>query len=149
MRLLARDDAHPRLFDAYAAAVQLLASPAKDTLQLALRAFELWLLRDTGFLPALDAQTATLQPLQPDQAYVLVPEAGLREAHADDRHSLPGAHWLALQHSLAEGVGFVETLRAVAEVAPSLKHQLRVLLHYHCNVPMLKTRQMLRDLQAL
>ena len=149
MRLLARDDAHPRLFDAYAAAVQLLASPAKDTLQLALRAFELWLLRDTGFLPALDAQTATLQPLQPDQAYVLVPEAGLREAHADDRHSLPGAHWLALQRSLAEGVGFVETLRAVAEVAPSLKHQLRVLLHYHCNVPMLKTRQMLRDLQAL
>ncbi|MBC7599594.1 MAG: DNA repair protein RecO, partial [Polaromonas sp.] len=46
MRLLARDDPHPVLFDASAATVQLLASQNSDTLQLALRAFELRLLRD-------------------------------------------------------------------------------------------------------
>ena len=149
MRLLARDDAHPRLFDAYAATVQLLASPASDALQLGLRAFELWLLRDIGFLPSLDTQTATLSPLEPDHAYVLMPEAGLREAHADDRHPIDGRHWLRLHQALEEGASFIDTLHATAEVAPALKVQLRTLLHYHCNVRVLKTRQMLRDLQAL
>src|SRR5450830_790158 len=48
MRLLARDDPHPVLFDAYSASVQLIASQSADTLQLALRAFELRLLRDIG-----------------------------------------------------------------------------------------------------
>ena len=149
MRLLARDDPHPRLFDAYAAAVQLLASPGSEAMQLALRAFELWLLRDIGFLPALDAQTATLAPLDEAAPYVLVPEAGLREAHEDDRHALLGAQWLALQRSMQEGAAFVDTLRTVGAVAPDLKRQLRTLLHYHCDVRMLKTRQMLHDLQAL
>ncbi len=149
MRLLARDDAHPRLFDAYAATVQLLASPGSEALQLGLRAFELWLLRDIGFLPSLDVQTATLAPLEPQVPYVLVPEAGLREAHADDRHALAGEHWLALHRSLEEGGGFVDTLRAAAPAVSQLKVQLRVLLHYHCNVRTLKTRQLLRDLQTL
>ena len=149
MRLLARDDPHPRLFDAYAATVALLASPGSQALQLALRAFELWLLREIGLLPALDRQTATLLPLQDAAAYVLVPEAGLREAHDDDRHALSGAQWRALQQSLDQGAGFVDTLRAVGAVVPDLKRQLRALLHYHCDVRMLKTRQVLRDLQAL
>ena len=148
MRLLARDDPHPRLFDAYTATVQLLATPGHDTLQLALRSFELWLLREIGFLPALDVQTATLMPLDEAAAYVLVPEAGLREAHDDDRCALTGAQWTHLQHSLEDGARFVDTLQAGAEVAAALKPQLRGLLHYHCDVRMLKTRQMLHDLQA-
>jgi recombinational DNA repair protein (RecF pathway) len=41
MRLMARDDPHPVLFDAYAATVQLIAAQSAETLQLALRAFEL------------------------------------------------------------------------------------------------------------
>lgn len=149
MRLLARDDPHPRLFDAYTASVQLLASPSHEAKQLALRAFELWLLRDIGFLPALNVQTATLVPLQQADSYVLVPEAGLREAHEDDRNALNGAQWLALQRSLDDDARFVDTLAATTEVATPLKHQLRALLHYHCDVPMLKTRQMLHELQAL
>jgi DNA repair protein RecO (recombination protein O) len=149
MRLLARDDPHPRLFDAYAAAVQLLASPATEAMPLALRAFELCLLREAGFLPALDVQTATLAPLEPRAPYMLVPEAGLREAHADERGALSGAQWMQLQRSLDEQASFVDTLQAASEVAPGLKRQLRALLHYHCDVPMLKTRQLLHDLQAL
>ena len=129
--------------------MQLLATPGNDTLQLALRTFELCLLREIGFLPALDVQTATLLPLEDATAYVLVPEAGLREAHEDDRGMLSGAQWRLLQRSLEEDARFVDTLRATTEVASELKVQLRSLLHYHCDVPMLKTRQMLRDLQAL
>lgn len=62
LRLLARDDAHPALFDAYASAVQVLASEHGEALQPAL-AFELLVLREIGLLPTLDAQTATLAAL--------------------------------------------------------------------------------------
>ena len=149
MRLLARDDPHPVLFDAYAATVQLLASQNADTLQLALRAFELRLLRDIGLLPMLGAETATLAPLASLQRYVLVAETGLRQANDDDRFSVNGEHWQALQQSLGDHALFSDTLRACVPVANELKIQLRALLHYHCGVRVLKTRQMMMDLQAL
>lgn len=149
MRLLARDDPHPALFDAYGATVQLLASQNADMLQLALRAFELRLLRDIGLLPTLDTETATLRSLQPDTRYVLVAEAGLRQAHDDDRASLPGVQWLALQQALGNQADFADTVRACLPGLNELKIQLRALLHYHCGVKVLKTRQMMMDLQAL
>ena len=149
MRLLARDDPHPVLFDAYAATVQLLASQSINTLQVALRAFELRLLRDIGFLPRLDVQTATLARLDANAPYVLLAEAGLREAHDDDRTSLSGAQWLALQQALDGDAPFVETMQACINHLPELKTQLRALLHYHCDVKVLKTRQMMMDLQSL
>ena len=148
MRLLARDDAHPVLFDAYAATVQLIASQSNDTLQVALRAFELRLLRDIGLLPSLDVQTATLSELNPDTRYVLLAEAGLREAHDDDRASLSGAHWLALQQALDGDAPFADTMHACVNHLPELKSQLRPLLHYHCDVKVLKTRQMMHELRA-
>jgi DNA repair protein RecO (recombination protein O) len=148
MRLLARDDPHPTLFDAYAATVQLLASQSINTLQVALRAFELRLLRDIGLLPSLDAQTGTLQPLLPGERYVLLPDAGLREAHADDRVSLTGERWLSLQRALDDDAAFSDTVQACVDCVPELKTQLRALLHYHCDVKVLKTRQMMIDLQA-
>jgi DNA repair protein RecO (recombination protein O) len=149
MRLLARDDPHPVLFDAYAATVQLLANQRIDTLQVALRAFELRLLRDIGLLPVLDTQTATLAALKPDAPYVLLAEAGLREAHDDDRNALCGAQWLALQQALDGDSPFADTMHACVNHLPELKHLLRALLHYHCDVKVLKTRQMMMDLQAL
>jgi DNA repair protein RecO (recombination protein O) len=149
MRLLARDDPHPTLFDAYALTVQLLASQSIDTLQVALRAFELRLLRDIGLLPDLDVQTATLSPLEPDVQYVLLPDAGLREAHDDDRASLAGSQWQALQRALDSNSPFTDTMQACVNSLSELKIQLRALLHYHCDVGVLKTRQMMMDLQAL
>ena len=149
MRLLAREDPHPLLFDAYAATVQLLASQNPDMLQLALRAFELRLLRDIGLLPRLDVETATLVPVTPQGCYVLLPETGIRPAHDDERASLPGAQWQALQQSLEGQAVFAQTLQACIPAANELKTQLRALLHYHCGVRVLKTRQMMMDLQAL
>ncbi|MCJ0764291.1 DNA repair protein RecO [Variovorax terrae] len=149
LRLLARDDPHPALFDAYARAVQVLASEHGEALQPALRAFELLLLREIGLLPVLDAQTMTLGPLDAAAAYCLVPEGGLRAAHQDDRASLSGAQWRALQQALDDEAPFSATLRACAEVVAGLRPQLRTLLHYHCGVSTLRTRQMMMDLQNL
>jgi DNA repair protein RecO (recombination protein O) len=150
MRLLARDDPHESLFDIYAATVQVLAGGGgRDVLQLALRAFELLLLRDIGLLPALDAQSGTLGALDADTAYVLVPEGGLREAHDDDRASLSGAQWLALQQAMDDDAPFNATVRVCAGGLNGLKLQLRTLLHYHCGISVLRTRQMMMDLQDL
>ena len=149
LRLLARDDPHERLFDVYASVVQVLASEHGEALQSVLRAFELLLLRDIGLLPALDAQTMTLLPLEPTQRYTLVPEGGLRQAHGDDRSSLSGQQWNRLQQAVDDAAPFTTTLRACSEVMAELKPQLRTLLHYHCGVTNLRTRQMMMDLQAL
>ena len=140
LRLLARDDAHEALFDAYAGVVQVLATSASHgdaqaaTQASALRAFELLLLREVGFLPTLDAQTLTLAPLEPDVRYALVREAGLREAD-ENEPSLAGIDWQALQDSLDDQAPF--------------RTQLRTLLNYHCGVHTLRTRQMMRELQNL
>ena len=149
LTLLARDDPHPGLFDLYANVVQVIASEHGEALQPALRAFELLLLREIGWLPMLDAQTMTLLDLHPQDRYTLVPEGGLRQTNASDRASLSGAQWVALQASLADGAPFTTTLRACAEVMAELKPQLRALLNYHCGVSTLRTRQMMIDLQNL
>ena len=150
LRLLARDDPHPGLFDAYAAAVQVLASEHGEALQPALRAFELVLLREIGLLPVLDMQTPTLAALEPRVRYSLVPEGGLVQAgEADVRAALDGSQWLALQQALDDPAPFSATLLQAATVMAQLKPQLRTLLHYHCGVATLRTRQMMKDLQAL
>jgi DNA repair protein RecO (recombination protein O) len=150
LRLLARDDPHPGVFDAYAAAVQVLASEHGEALQPALRAFELVLLREIGVLPVLDLQTLALTVLQPQERYRLVPEGGLVQAgESDGRPSLSGAQWQALQRALDDSAPFSAVLRQCADTAPELKPQLRSLLNYHCGVSTLRTRQLMIDLQSL
>ena len=91
---------------------------------------------------------AGLEPLTPGARYALVTEAGLREAF-DDEAALQGADWLMLQAALDDRAPFASTLRACAGVNGALRTQLRTLLNYHCGVATLRTRQMMRDLQAL
>ncbi|MDP9897813.1 DNA repair protein RecO [Variovorax ginsengisoli] len=156
LRLLARDDPHQALFDAYAGVVQVLAGDhgkAQATTQAAsLRAFELLLMRETGLLPGLEAETLTLHPLARTTRYTLVAEAGLRQA-LEGEAGLTGRHWAVLQAALDDPTPFTATLRAVATLSAgtnsALRSQLRVLLNYHCGVTTLRTRQMMRELQAL
>ncbi|WP_345066850.1 DNA repair protein RecO [Acidovorax lacteus] len=150
LRLLARGDPHPVLFDAYAAVVRVLADHQAAALEPVLRSFELVLLREVGLLPSLDVQTLTLAPLRGAQPYVLVPEGGLREAAPSDRVALPGTQWHALQQALdAPEGGFAAVLRACAPVSAELKPLLRTLLQYHCGPALLRTRQLMKDLQSL
>jgi DNA repair protein RecO (recombination protein O) len=149
LNLLARDDPHARLFDIYANAVQVIASEHGEVLQATLRTYELLLLREIGLLPQLDRQTMTLGPLDAKARYVLVAEGGLRQAGPDDRASLSAVACFALQEALQDDAPFTATLRACAEVQSELKPMLRALLHYHCGVKTLRTRQMMLDIQAL
>ncbi|RYF79663.1 MAG: DNA repair protein RecO [Comamonadaceae bacterium] len=157
IRLLARDDPHPALFDAYGGVVEVLATARAESAQAtvqaaALRAFELLLLREVGLLPVLDAQTLTLAALLEHGRYALVAEAGLREADASEA-ALAGSLWRELQAALSDSAPFTATLRTVAELpagaSGALRSQLRNLLNYHCGVATLRTRQLMRELQNL
>ena len=149
LRLLARDDVHAALFDAYAGVVRVLASVQGDALEPVLRAFELMLLREIGLLPLLNAETLTMAPLEPQQRYLLVPEGGVRQMAAGERNGVLGSQWQTLAQAMAEPIPFGALLRGCAPVVTELKAQLRALLHYHCGAATLRTRQMMIDLQNL
>ena len=149
MRLLVRDDAHEALFDHYTSAVRSLAE-ASVSQQAVLRAFELLLLRELGWLPGLDILGNSGDALKADTAYVLMPEGGLREAVSDDdAQALPGTIWQGLQRAMQRPDPFAETLLACQPGLNGLRPQLRTLLHYHSGVRVFKTRQMVLDVQAL
>lgn len=151
-KLLARDDAHEAVFDAYADTLQALAEAdtAADeaAAQAALRAFELLLLREIGVLPGLELDTATQDLLQPGRRYHLLPEAGLVRAARDELAALDGAGWLALEAALAaRALGALRLACGTALAA--LRSQLRAQLHYHLGSPQLRTRQMMLDVRRL
>jgi DNA repair protein RecO (recombination protein O) len=147
MKLLARHDPHPALFDAYALTLPLLGPGEDARTQSALRAFELTLLQEIGLLPDLSVATQTQQPLAAAASYALRPEAGVIEARGDES-GLSGATLVGLQAALEHGS--LEALQqACAGALPALKAQLRALLHYHLGSATLRTRQVMLDVQNL
>ena len=154
LKLLARDDAHPALFDHYADAVQALAE-GQQAQAAVVRAFELLILREAGLLPALDLECASLAPLLSDAHYRLEPESGLRLTEPADgpsalHHALSGACWLALQAALDDPYPFAALLHACEGTrGHALRQPLRQLLHYHSGVRVFQTRQLMLDIRRL
>lgn len=173
LRALARHDAHPRLFDAYAASLRSLAQAHRthldatlasrsaprsigqdDDLDLpehqigaTLRAFELLLLQESGVLPQLGCVTLTQTPLQPGQRYRLHAEAGVCAAD-EDGAGLTAPQLAALQAAL--DADDVAALQQACRNAPTeLRLQLRGLLHYHLGHQPLHTRTLRVELQRL
>ena len=134
------------LFDAYADTLAALGEG--DDEAPALRAFELVLLRELGWLPELSSATLTAEALRPEGRYTLQPEAGL-VPHGD---GLAGSTWLALEAALAHQgqAGSAAALRAAcAPAATALLRPLRSLLHYHLGPMPLRTREVWRGVQRL
>jgi DNA repair protein RecO (recombination protein O) len=149
MKLLARGDAHPVLFDGYAATLRSLATSDDFAEQIGLRAFELVLLKAIGLLPELDRVTATQQRLDGDAPYQLLGDRGVVEADpALPGARLPGADLLALDAALRDhDLGALHV--ACATRLDRLKPVLRALVHYHLGSPALRTREVMRDAKRL
>ncbi len=152
MKLLARLDAQPALFDAYAQVLQVLhAGPDEPQAQAALRAFEMRLLSDTGVLPDLSLCTLTQQPVLPRAAYRLTADMGVSEVDTSAppmEDALPGALLVAVQAALIHG-SFEALRQACAGDLAALKVALRGLLHYHLGSSPLRTRQLMREVHAI
>lgn len=147
MKLLARQDPHPQLFDVYAQTLPMLSLADETAVQAALRAFELSLLKEVGVLPDLSLSTLTVEEVQPQRDYAVLPEAGVSEARGSDPR-IAGAALIGLQAALEHG-SLPALQQACAQSLPELKTMLRTLLHYHLGTPMLRTRQLMIDVQSL
>jgi DNA repair protein RecO (recombination protein O) len=146
MKLLARGDPHPALFDLYTQTLPALAAQENDA-QVALRAFEIALLKAIGLLPDLSLVTLTQEVVRADARYALQAEAGVVTARVADT-AMPGQVLIGLQAALEHG-SLAALQQACSPSLPELKAVLRGLLHYHLGSPVLRTRQVMLDVQAL
>lgn len=142
LKLLARQDAHPALFDVYADTVTALAAGVEEAV--ALRAFELMLLRELGVLPELSVATLSAEPVQADARYTLQPEAGVVQS----LHGVAGLQWVTLEAALSHGSAQA-VQHACSAVAAALRVPLRDMLHYHLGGTPLRTRQVRQGVQKL
>jgi len=147
MKLTARSDPHPALFDAYAQTLPALADDDDTRVEAALRAFEVTLLKELGVLPDLSLLTLTLEPVQGRFGYALLADAGVTAARGGDAQ-VSGEVLIGLQAALEHG-SLTALQQACAQALPELKTMLRGLLHYHLGSPVLRTRQVMLDLQNL
>lgn len=137
LKLLARDDAHERLFDHYENALLELANGSRggDVL----RCFEKELLREIGYAVNLRVDAASGAPLEPDGRYVYEFERGLRRLADGERADLEltGAIAIAIDRNDYSG-------NAVAGAAKQL---MRALIEHHLNGRSLATRRIFFALQ--
>ncbi|RQO57155.1 DNA repair protein RecO [Paucibacter sp. KBW04] len=147
LKLLARQDPHPQLFDAYADTIPQLHAQEDAQSQAALRAFELRLLLEIGLLPDLSLSTITQAPLDAGRSYMLSAEAGVLP-HAGEAAAFSGASLIQLQAALLHGSSAALQYACGSCLAP-LRQSLRSLLHYHLGQKPLRTRQVMVDVQKL
>jgi DNA repair protein RecO (recombination protein O) len=138
VKLIARDDPHPALFDHYVATLNQLAHDEPP--QIVLRKFERALLKQTGVSADFTVCTATREPVQAGRLYVLDPERGPRPALASDPWpAVSGKTLLDMEN---------EDYSDAATQAQS-KQLMRFLLAHHLQGAPLNTRQILIDLSQL
>ena len=147
MKLLGRDDPQPALFDAYAATLPAVAAGGAAE-QAGLRAFELVLLREIGVLPELSSTTADGAPVLPDATYLVRADAGVWRAQGGSEAGVRGATLQAIDAALTRD-DLPALQAACGSELPTLKQQLRGLLHYHLGSPHLRSRQVMLDVQRL
>ena len=153
MRLLQRDDPHALLYDCYAQTISVVVQN-NGLMTAAVRAFELLLLQNMGWLPSLSSVTQTQQGLQAGMTYNLNADAGLQPSMHQELVSLSGVQWLALGAAMAPQAQdrvFVNLLTLLSQdgiMTQALRPMLRGLLQYHSGGP-LKTPQMMTALQQL
>lgn len=150
MKLLLRNEPDDALFDAYADTLACLAGAEENLVQAGLRAFELKLLQALGVLPDLSLVTFTMQPVQLLGRYVLDPDAGVQDDFGPRQAagSVSGGALLSLQAALMHG-SLPALRQACSAHLPELKTALRGMLHYHLGTPLMRTRKLMLDVQAL
>jgi DNA repair protein RecO (recombination protein O) len=138
VKLLARDDPHPGLFDHYVAALNQLAHG--EPAPVVLRKFERALLKETGVAADLTICTSTRLLVDATQQYVVDPERGPRLECAQDT-------WPRVS-----GKTLLDMERGDYSASKTLtqsKQLMRFLLAHHLGGAPLNTRQILIDLMQL
>jgi DNA repair protein RecO (recombination protein O) len=138
MRLLPREDAHPALFDAYAATLAELARSADEA---ALRRFEYDLLRELGVAAPLDVCADGGEAVDPARHYAYLPERGLVEVDPDrvDGPCFSGRALLAM----------VQDDYRDPQTRQEAKQLMRMLINHTLGGQALNARRVFMELQEL
>jgi DNA repair protein RecO (recombination protein O) len=138
VKLLARDDPHPVLFDHYVATLNQLAHG--EAAPIVLRKFERALLKETGVGGDFTVCATTGAPIELEQIYVVDPERGPRPAYpADTAPRVSGKTLLDMEREDYADSG----------TQAQSKFLMRFLLAHHLGGTPLNTRQILIDLMQL
>lgn len=143
LRLLPREDAHERLFDAYAGTVARLAASGEQAVLL--RGFELRLLTELGYAPPLDHDAASGNPVQAGIRYAYVPERGPLAVNG----AAPGPEGEAI---VVEGQTLLDMSRddyGRAQTRDEARRLMRRLIAVRLSGQTLQTREMLQELRDL
>jgi len=138
IKLLARDDPHPALFDHYVSTLNQLAHD--EPAPIVLRKFERALLKETGVAGDFTRCSTSHEVVDADRTYVVDPERGSRPALASDAWpKVSGKTLLDMEHEdYADPVTQTQS-----------KFLMRFLLAHHLGGATLNTRQILIDLMQL
>jgi len=140
LKLLPREDPHPRLFTEYESALGRLARGEEQAS--ILRQFELRLLAELGYALPLTHEADTGRPVDPGERYYYAFERGPRTLAAEPGRRYPqvrGATLLALARDDY----------AAPESATEAKRLMREVLDYYLERRKLVSRRVVRDLQAI
>jgi DNA repair protein RecO (recombination protein O) len=138
VKLLARDDPHPALFDHYVSALNQLAHD--EPAAIVLRKFERALLKESGVAGDWSRCTSSGGQVEVERMYVIDPEHGPRPARPAD--IWPRVSGKTLLDMESENYGDATT-------QTQSKFLMRFLLAHHLNGSTLNTRQILIDLLQL
>lgn len=138
VKLLARDDPHPELFNHYVATLNQLAHG--EPAPIVLRKFERALLRETGVSSDYVTDAESGAPVDPDRIYVVDPEYGPRLARPSD--AVPRVSGRTLLDMEREDYSNPTT-------QTQSKFLMRFLVAHHLGGVSLNTRQILIDLMQL
>lgn len=140
IKLLPREDPHPRLFDAYRSA---LASLARGDAQApVLRRFEVGLLAELGYALELAVEADSGAAIDPGARYHYAFDKG-----AQRRSPPPGVRW-----PLVRGATLVALASGRfddAATAVEAKRLMREVIDHHLESRTIMSRKVVRDLQAL
>lgn len=140
LKLLPREDPHPKLFRDYEDTLARLAADADQAP--VLRGFELKLLAELGYALPLTHEADTGAPVDPEARYYYAFERGPRLKAAEPGRRYPqirGATLLALA-----GLDF-----GAAETAAEAKQLMREVLDHYLERRVIASRRVVRDLQTL
>ncbi len=145
LKLLPREDAHPRLFDAYSLTVQALAlKESAPTAHARLRQFEKTLLAELGYGLLLEFEALSGKPVEAGQLYRYLIERGPVALVADD-DELMQAQGMRGKTLLDLARDDYSDPRTLAES----KTLMRMLINHHLAGQPLQSRRVFMELQEL
>jgi DNA repair protein RecO (recombination protein O) len=145
LKMLAREDAHPALFAAYADALAALAAEQDAAMQaVVLRRFERRLLAELGYGLELTREAASHAPIDPAASYHYELERGARRLGATARE--PGGGPVVRGATL---LALASDVYPDADVAAEAKRLMREVLDHYLEERHIASRRIVRDLMAL